>query len=473
MTEKRRNIQEKLPLNFSIIVTIIFILLTIIAVYILQKYAPILTLKGKNNITINYKEKYIEPGYKLTIDKIDKTKKVKITGKVNSKKLGRYIIKYSYKKGIFKTTKKRIVKVKDLTKPVIILNGSKETYICPNSEYTESGYTATDNYDGDITKKVKREVTENEIIYKVVDKSNNKTIIKRKILKEDITKPTIILKGQPTVNLQIGQVYQEEGYTATDNCDGDITNKVTIDNKVDSNTIGTYKIIYTVTDNNQNNTTVERIVNINKKTPIGTIYLTFDDGPRYGTTDKILDILKEENVKVTFFVTNSGPDELIKRAYDEGHTIALHTATHNYGVIYSSKEAYFNDLKQVQDRVERITGYHSMIIRFPGGSSNTVSRKYSQGIMSILTREVLSRGYKYYDWNISSGDAGETKSSDGVYSNVVSRLSHDKVNMVLMHDIKPYTRDALKRIIDYAKQNNYIFSKIDETTEMISQKVNN
>ena len=173
-------------------------------------------------------------------------------------------------------------------------------------------------------------------------------------------------------------------------------------------------------------------------------------------------------------MTNSGPDELIKRAYDEGHTIALHTASHNYSIVYASVDSYFNDLNIVSERVKNITGVESKIIRFPGGSSNTVSRKYSSGIMSYLTSEVLKRGYRYYDWNVSSGDAaGGSPTASMIYDNVVSNLSKNRVNMVLMHDIKTYTRDALRDIIRYGKENGYVFDKITQDTEMITQRVNN
>ena len=112
-------------------------------------------------------------------------------------------------------------------------------------------------------------------------------------------------------------------------------------------------------------------------------------------------------------------------------------------------------------------------MRFPGGASNTVSRRYSSGIMSRITKEVVNRGYKYYDWNISSGDAGNTTLASGVYSNVVNSLRHDRVNMVLMHDTKSYTRDAVRDIIRFGKNNGYRFEKITMDTEMITQRVNN
>ena len=120
-----------------------------------------------------------------------------------------------------------------------------------------------------------------------------------------------------------------------------------------------------------------------------------------------------------------------------------------------------------------MTGIDSRIIRFPGGSSNTVSRRYSNGIMSYLTTEVLNRGYRYYDWNISSGDAGGTTDPNQVYWNVVNGLSHDRPNMVLCHDIKTHTRDALRNIIKYGKDNGYSFEPITMETYMIRQRVNN
>ena len=119
--------------------------------------------------------------------------------------------------------------------------------------------------------------------------------------------------------------------------------------------------------------------NNNYNAPNGkSIYLTFDDGPgKY--TENLLNILKEYNVKATFFVTDQGLtkgyDQMILRAYQEGHTIGLHSNSHSYS-IYTNEQTYFDDLYAIQAKVERITGAKSYIIRFPGGSSNTVSESY-------------------------------------------------------------------------------------------------
>lgn len=436
---------------------------------------PTITLKGSKNVKLGYKEEYKEKGYKAKFLGDDITKNVKVMGKVNSNKLGTYTLTYSVKEGVFEKKVTRKVNVVDKDAPVIKLSSNDDIYVCPNSEYKDEEFSAIDDYDGDVTKNVKVLKGKNMITYTVKDKHGNSSTVSRNIIYKDNSKPTITLKGSDTVYLLVGDKYREIGYEASDNCDGNITDSVKRDVKIDVNTPGEYKVVYSVSDKASNKTVVERKVIVSKRDSNGTIYLTFDDGPRHGTTDVILDILKEEGIKATFFVTNSGPDELIKREYDEGHTVGLHTASHNYSIVYNSVDSYFRDLGSVSDRVKRITGVESKIIRFPGGSSNTVSRRYVPGIMSTLTSEVINRGYRYYDWNLSSGDAagGAPPSSNDIYNNVVSRLSKDRVNMVLMHDIKPYTRDALRDIIRYGKENGYTFDKIEMTTEMITQRVNN
>lgn len=462
------------------VIGIVSITILLIILSVIFFIPPKFELKGGKNIEIKYGEKYKEPGYKVTKFGQNLNKNVKITNKIKNK-VGTYDVIYKVKIFGITFSQTRTVKIVDLEKPVITLNGNTNVLICPNSEYQEEGYKAIDNYDGDITEKIKITKKDNIITYFVKDSSNNEAKVTRKIIKEDKTSPSINLKGNKAITLYLGNTWKDPGYTANDNCDNDITNKVAISGSVNTNKLGTYKITYTVKDSSQNQTTVQRTVKVISKPTNsgsssgkkGTIYLTFDDGPKEGTTNVILDILKEENVKATFFVTNSGPDYLIKREYNEGHTVGLHTASHNYSIVYKSVDSYYNDLKQVQDRVKRITGYESKIIRFPGGSSNTVSKNYSKGIMSILTKDVLNKGYKYYDWNISSGDAGETTSSSGVYNNVIRSLSKNRANMILMHDIKPYTRDALRNIIRYGKNNGYTFEKITMSTPMITHHVNN
>lgn len=472
----RKN-KKKTIKNLILIVVLVILILVFVGLHLI---IPCIKLNGNDIVEINYNEVYIEYGANASFLNEDLTSKIKITNNVDNTKVGTYYVTYEIKTGNYNLKKERIVKVVDKKIPVITLEGEQEYNVCPNKEFKEIGFTALDEYDGDITNKVAVDKKKNEIIYSVKDSSNNSFTITRKINYVDKEKPVITLKGNNTMYLNVNEKFREPGYTASDNCDGDITNKVVSTGSVDISKIGTYTISYKVTDTNGNTTTVQRKIVVSNKTDPnsgvvkkGAIYLTFDDGPSAITTLSILDILKEENVKATFFVTNNGPDYLIKRMYDDGHTVALHTASHDYSKIYSSVDNYFADLKKVSDRVKRITGQTSKIVRFPGGSSNTISRRYSSGIMTTLSNELFSRGYRYYDWNIDSGDASTSKTKEAVYNRVVNNLSKNRANIVLMHDIKSPTRDAIRDIIRYGKQNGYTFEKIDMDTYMVRQKINN
>lgn len=207
-----------------------------------------------------------------------------------------------------------------------------------------------------------------------------------------------------------------------------------------------------------------------------TIYLTFDDGPSY-LTNEILDILKEENVPATFFVTSQQIDKyqnIIKREYTENHTVAIHTATHNYSYIYSSEQNYFNDLTEIRNKVFTIIGEKPRIIRLPGGSSNTISKKYSPGIMTRITEILTHNDFYYYDWNIDSMDASGRIDENQIYNNVITHLKSG-TNIILMHDspTKMTTVGALRDIIKYGKEGGYTFAKITKKTPQIHHHINN
>lgn len=432
-------------------------------------------------ITLSVGDEFIEPEYHAYVKNKDVTDTVIKHGEVDPKKLGDYTIQYDVNYFIFENKKNVVVHVIDKDSPVIELNGDSEVRLCPGKDYEEIGYSAHDNYDGDITKNVDVTLKDDEVVYEVRDSSSNYARNVRKLVVGDEEKPNITLKGDSSVTILVGSSYVDAGYSANDNCDGDITSKVQVSSNVDSNSLGNYTVTYKVVDNSGNENSVIRNVRVINKTVTqsdggngrGIIYLTFDDGPNEGTTNVILNVLKEEGVSATFFVTCNGPDYLVKRMFDEGHTVALHTASHNYSYVYSSISNYFADLDRVSSRVERITGQKSLIVRFPGGSSNTISKRYNIGIMSRLVSELKRRGYHYFDWNVDSNDAGGAGSSTVVYNNVVNHLSFSRENVVLMHDVKSTTRDAIRNIIRYGKNNGYTFRKITYDTAMVTHSVNN
>ena len=202
------------------------------------------------------------------------------------------------------------------------------------------------------------------------------------------------------------------------------------------------------------------------------VYLTFDDGPSY-LTMQFLDMLDACDVKATFFVTSQAPSyaDCIQEAYRRGHTIGLHTSSHSFE-IYKSVEDYFSDLEQIGNVVRDQIGYVPAFIRFPGGSSNTRSARYAQGIMATLSEEVQKRGYQYWDWNAETGDGAMVSVDEEIaeatsceYNNIVM-LAHDG-------DLKEATLEAMPTIIQNFKDRGYTFKALDREAKVIHHEVLN
>ncbi len=191
------------------------------------------------------------------------------------------------------------------------------------------------------------------------------------------------------------------------------------------------------------------------------VYLTFDDGPA-STTVAVLDTLKEYGVKATFFVTYHDSDAakaVYKRIVEEGHTIAVHTASHDYQKVYASVDSYLADFDQMYRQIETVTGIKPTLFRFPGGSINAYNAQVYREIIAEMTR----RGFVYHDWNVSAGDATRKATAESVYQNVVGGVGAHTKSIVLLHDIKASTTTALPWILDTLLNEGYVFDKLDET----------
>lgn len=203
------------------------------------------------------------------------------------------------------------------------------------------------------------------------------------------------------------------------------------------------------------------------------VYLTFDDGPSENT-GAVLDILKQYNVKATFFVigkTDSASLDLYKRIVAEGHSLGIHSYTHKYTQIYSSMESFQNDVLSLQAHLKSVTGQDVHLYRFPGGSSNKVSKVPIEDCIRFLSEN----GFTYYDWNATNGDAtGKELSIDTMVSSVVTELDKYQNLTVLMHDGpgKQKTVDALPAILEQLQARGaQILPITDSTTPCQHKKV--
>ena len=200
-------------------------------------------------------------------------------------------------------------------------------------------------------------------------------------------------------------------------------------------------------------------------------YLTFDDGPSRNTI-RILDILDEYGIKATFFVmANETPEGLV--GYDEmikrGHQIALHTYTHDYRHIYTSKEAFFENINQLEAFLSQRYNIKTNLLRFPGGSKNVSSRQYGGShIMTDIKVECVKRGYRFFDWNVDSKDGiSPYVSVSAITSNVLNGAKNKEKAIILLHDINVMTNTvtALPHIIKGLKEQGFEFGIIDDKTE--------
>lgn len=192
------------------------------------------------------------------------------------------------------------------------------------------------------------------------------------------------------------------------------------------------------------------------------IYLTFDDGPAGKVTKDTLDILKKNSVPATFFLIGDqikGQEDLIKRIYDEGHALGLHSMSHKRNCLYSSNESFLKEMLDTQETINSIVGIKPTILRFPFGCNNNYYR-LSESMVNLLHENNL----KIYDWNTDSGDGANPSANPGVFIKN-SKSNKDSV-LLLMHCayMSKNSVIALPDIIKYYKDNGYEFKVIDETT---------
>lgn len=189
---------------------------------------------------------------------------------------------------------------------------------------------------------------------------------------------------------------------------------------------------------------------------VKTVYLTFDDGPSDRVTPKILQILQQEDVPATFFIIGQQAEirpYLIKQELAQGHSVALHSYSHNYPQIYRSTTSLLQDINKCNDVLYTITGTYSAIYRFPGGSF---------GLNAELIQAVENRGFTHVDWNASCRDAELYNPTAWELFCATKQTSQKHKHVVLLlHDstTRTTTAEALPDIIHYFKEQGFTFAK--------------
>ncbi|NCB62706.1 MAG: polysaccharide deacetylase [Clostridia bacterium] len=193
-----------------------------------------------------------------------------------------------------------------------------------------------------------------------------------------------------------------------------------------------------------------------------TVYLTFDDGPS-ARTPEILAILAKYNVKATFFVVGKSDEQSKQWMRDivaAGHSLGMHSYTHDYKTIYASMENFLEDYDKIYQLIYEATGVYPQISRFPGGSINGYNGASYENMISELVR----RGFVYFDWNVATGDAASNGSAaaDTLVHNALDQMDSRRRAVVLMHDSadKKATVAALSAIIEGYQKADFAFAAL-------------
>ena len=353
---------------FIIGVAFVLVVLTTMILVIISSGKVDVSLVGNEKIKINYNQKYTEQG--IVLKKGNKEVKrskydVEVSNNVDPHNLGKYEVIYKIKYNHKEYTIKRTIEVSDLEKPNLETNvDTLYRDYCTKENKNNIEYHAVDNYDGDITDKVKIEENEDKITYSVEDSSGNKTEKVIKIQYDDKPDNKFFLNGDEITYVELNREYKELGASYTDGCGNPLEGSIKTIGTVNTKKEGEYSITYIL---NNHDKLTRKVIVYEKHYAPKTIYLTFDDGPG-PYTQSILDTLDKYKVKATFFVTNQFPayQNMMAEEHKRGHVVAVHTYSHRYEVVYQSVEAYFNDFNQMNELMKNKTGSDWSLFRCVG-----------------------------------------------------------------------------------------------------------
>lgn len=191
------------------------------------------------------------------------------------------------------------------------------------------------------------------------------------------------------------------------------------------------------------------------------IYLTFDDGPGPYTT-RLLGILNRYHVKATFFVSGrSNYLDLLPTIAAAGHTIGNHTADHRYSVLYSDETTFLIALDNMEQCILEKTGIRTTLLRFPGGSLSIDVYSSQKGMAKKLIALSQQRGYRCVDWDLDSRDSADARTPGTVYRNTINGVKKAEKTIVLMHDTRKYSVDAVESILVWGLKNGYVFLPLE------------
>ena len=232
--------------------------------------APQIMLTGAVNDTIAVNSLYTDPG-STAMDNCDSSVAVTVSGMVDTSTVGTYVLTYTAQDAEGNiATETRTVVVQDMTPPGLTLVGGDTLYVQLDSAWTDPGASATDNYDTNLVVTVSGFVDTSQagtyvLTYCVDDAAGNGPICEeRVVIVQDMIDPEVVLLIDDTLTVEVFSQFIDPGVEVNDNMYPDHELMITKGGTWpgNTNTLGTYTIVYTVTDPSGNSTTVTRVVEV-------------------------------------------------------------------------------------------------------------------------------------------------------------------------------------------------------------------
>ncbi len=393
---------------------------------------PLLELKGDQTIEMEVNTIFKDPGATARFRFSDYSDEISVNSSLNTSKLGEYTIRYTLKK--YDKEISRNVKVVDTSAPSIQLKQGSTMRVFENGTFTDPGYSAMDNYDGDVSQQVKVDVSDlnmkqqgkYEIIYTVNDSSGNRAEVKR-----------IVEVCQDPTTMKVH--YQHDSYdnTAEEWWFRKSENHERTTAARDAKMLETYDAYYLGPDEK-------------------TIYLTFDEGGNNITYIKeIVGVLNDNDVKATFFLTRNyikDNPEFINELVADGHLVANHS-WHHYDMPTLANandiDKFVSEITETEKTYMEVVGEPmKKVFRFPKGGMSERALKITQDL-----------GYSNYFWSHAYYDYAEDVSGEEALKTLVDHYHNGAI--YLLHPSNKGNYLAMDPFIKYMKKQGYSFATVD------------
>lgn len=392
--------------------------------------------------------------------------------------------------------------------PLLKLNGDTHMQISVNETYEDPGATARFRFQ-DYSDQVKVEgdldITKlgtYTLVY-TFEKYDKK--VEREVEVIDTTPPKITLEGSNPLRVFEGSTWEDPGFCAIDNYDGDINERVEVDSNVDMMKKGSYKVTYRVRDEHDNESEITRDVEVcadptsvklhydydnydnkaeewwfrksedhrrttaamdeEKLNALGgyflgpdekVIYLTFDEGGNDITYIKeIAKILEENDVQATYFLTRNyirDNPEFMNDLVAKGNVIGNHT-WHHYDMTTLATpqgvDSFVKEITETEKTYMEVTG-ESMkkVFRFPKGGSSERAYKMVQDL-----------GYSTYNWSHAYYDYASDVSGEEALKTLMDHYHNGAI--YLLHPSNKGNYEAMDTFVKNMKKEGFVFKPVD------------